>query len=520
MTSTNLKNLNELNKIFFNNKCKFFRAMDELHQKEVEEFLNVYNNLLNLALNLENLLPEEIKLLKEGTIGKFELTRKEAALIFFLSFLNLIDVTQEDLRPTNNFRVYEVLENSYSSAFEFGRCFINYLTIIGKWLSENNPILDEKISYIRDSKVFNDEILEKETKLCKVEIHEKGSLFDRDDSYCIDFANKYIGGGALQGGNVQEEILFATQPEAIVSMFFMEVMSNNDAIRIDNTIKYSNYTGYGYKFKFKESAIDFNDLKTIKRYKFIAIDACVHYSYKYGIMNQDDIIRDIHKSFVGFNLVNFEKQKSHQKIIDKSSEKIKQGKEKEVKKEEKEEDKKEEKEVKKEEKEVKKDEKEVLEERKEKEGEGKDIKIKEKKEEEGEGKDAKIKEKNEKKEKREEKKEQNIEKTENVNGGNNISTGNWGCGAFGGDHELKFLQQWVSASFAGIKTLYYYTFGTGKMKFLIKNLDKIREKYSTANKLYEDLTNKTLSEGEVIEILLGIQNPENDNFEFNFLNKK
>ena len=162
----------------------------------------------------------------------------------------------------------------------------------------------------------------------------------------------------------------------------------------------------------------------------------------------------------------------------------------------------------------------MLEERKEKEGEGKDIKIKEKKEEEGEGKDAKIKEKNEKKEKREEKKEQNIEKTENVNGGNNISTGNWGCGAFGGDHELKFLQQWVSASFAGIKTLYYYTFGTGKMKFLIKNLDKIREKYSTANKLYEDLTNKTLSEGEVIEILLGIQNPENDNFEFNFLNKK
>ena len=44
-------------------------------------------------------------------------------------------------------------------------------------------------------------------------------------------------------------------------------------------------------------------------------------------------------------------------------------------------------------------------------------------------------------------KEGNEEKT--------ISTGNWGCGVFGGDHELKFLQQWIAASFAGIKRLDY-----------------------------------------------------------------
>ena len=69
----------------------------------------------------------------------------------------------------------------------------------------------------------------------------------------------FIGGGVLQGGCVQEEILFATQPEAIVSMFFMEVMSDNDAIRIDNLIQYSNYSGYAHSFKFKESAINNND---------------------------------------------------------------------------------------------------------------------------------------------------------------------------------------------------------------------------------------------------------------------
>ena len=30
-----------------------------------------------------------------------------------------------------------------------------------------------------------------------------------------------------------------------------------------------------------------------------------------------------------------------------------------------------------------------------------------------------------------------------------FATGNWGCGAFGGDPELKSLMQWVAASYWG-----------------------------------------------------------------------
>ena len=67
---------------------------------------------------------------------------------------------------------------------------------------------------------------------------------DGDASYCLDFANKLIGGSTLNGGCVQEEILFAIEPEAIVSMLFMEEMDENDAIGIFNTIQYSNYSGF------------------------------------------------------------------------------------------------------------------------------------------------------------------------------------------------------------------------------------------------------------------------------------
>ena len=222
----------------------------------------------------------------------------------------------------------------------------------------------------------------------RIQIFEEGSLFDGQANYCVDFANKYKGGGTLRRGCVQEEILFAVEPEATVSMLFMEVMDNNDAIGIFNTIQYSNYTGYGYNFEFKESAIP-EDCGKIKKHKIIAIDAIPCYSY-YNYFNYfggfqnhskqiEDIQRDIHKAYVGFNVIKFDS-------------------------------------------------------------------------------------------------EPNIEKT--------IAKGNWGRGAFRGNHILKFFQQWVAATYAGIQRLDYYTFGDKEMKVVVQNLEMIKNKFKTSNDLY------------------------------------
>ena len=39
-----------------------------------------------------------------------------------------------------------------------------------------------------------------------------------------------------------------------------------------------------------------------------------------------------------------------------------------------------------------------------------------------------------------------------------IATGHWGCGAFGNNHDLMFLKQWLAASEAGVRTLHYHDF--------------------------------------------------------------
>ena len=424
------KSITELNTIFFEGKIKFFDEIDKLYTQEGKEFINIFKYLRDLALDLENLMEEEIPLLEKDSFeSEYKLTRKKVALLFFLSFLNLIDTKQYKERETNPFVVFQVLSSTYNTSFQFGRCFLNYLTIVGKWMEENNKILNEEIKYIRDSKGLSYYKQYEGQKLCDIQIIDKGSLFDGDASYCVDFANMFIGGGALEGGCVQEEILFATHPEAVVSMFFMEVMSENDAIRIDNLIKFSDYEGYSHSFKFTKSAINKDtNLETIKKINIIAIDAAVCFSKKYGIIDSEDIKRDIHKAYVGFSLIFFGREKPTEP----------------------------------------------------KNNNEKGTKAK---------KDNKIKKEKTKEEKLEEDK-------------NSISTGNWGCGAFNGDHELKFFEQWVSASFAGVQRLDYYTYENKRMNTIIERLDEIKSIYANAYELYEALVNKTFVEGEILKILL------------------
>ena len=51
-----------------------------------------------------------------------------------------------------------------------------------------------------------------------------------------------------------------------------------------------------------------------------------------------------------------------------------------------------------------------------------------------------------------------------VPGGRAIASGNWGCGAFCGDPNLKVVLQWVAASLARAPQLLYFTFGDARLQ--------------------------------------------------------
>lgn len=67
--------------------------------------------------------------------------------------------------------------------------------------------------------------------------------------------------------------------------------------------------------------------------------------------------------------------------------------------------------------------------------------------------------------------------------GEAIATGNWGCGAFGGNMQLKFLQQVLAASMAG-RTLIYYPFIRDFEDKLLPFVDWLQNNRFTVGELY------------------------------------
>ena len=58
-----------------------------------------------------------------------------------------------------------------------------------------------------------------ELKFCDIEIRDKGLIGDDINTLNVDFANQFLGGGAISRGSVQEEIMFLQMPECIFGMF-------------------------------------------------------------------------------------------------------------------------------------------------------------------------------------------------------------------------------------------------------------------------------------------------------------
>ncbi|KAK1293843.1 Poly(ADP-ribose) glycohydrolase 1 [Acorus calamus] len=116
----------------------------------------------------------------------------------------------------------------------------------------------------------------------------------------VDFANEYLGGGALHRGCVQEEIRFMINPELIAGMFFLPCMESNEAIEIVGAERFANYTGYASSFRFMGDFMDKKSLDSLGRRKtrIVAIDAlCNPRTRQYKSKN---LIRETNKAFCGF----------------------------------------------------------------------------------------------------------------------------------------------------------------------------------------------------------------------------
>ena len=78
--------------------------------------------------------------------------------------------------------------------------------------------------------------------------------------------------------------------------------------------------------------------------------------------------------------------------------------------------------------------------------------------------------------------------------GRALATGNWGCGAFGGDPQLKALLQWAVASLGGWDEVHYYPFGDARVADLRSVAERVAAR-ATASELIGALFDYDVARG-------------------------
>ncbi|KAH1223195.1 Poly(ADP-ribose) glycohydrolase 1 [Glycine max] len=246
-----------------------------------------YQNTDNMAIDGEAgaMLTTALRLLDSQQPGIVFLTQELIAALLSCSLFCLFPVSDRPVihLPMINFDVlFGSLYDDYSQKQENKIwCIVHYFQRISSEMPKGIVSFERKVLPFKNDSIhisYPDANFWSTSAipLCRFEVHSSGLIEDQSSGAVeVDFANKYLGGGALGRGCVQEEIRFMVSPELMVGMLFLPAMADNEAIEIVGVERFSSYTGYASSFRFSGDYVDEREVDTLGRRKtrIVAIDA-------------------------------------------------------------------------------------------------------------------------------------------------------------------------------------------------------------------------------------------------------
>lgn len=180
------------------------------------------------------------------------------------------------------------------------KCIINYFRRVLKNVPQGIVSFERRC--LQEQEVPDWESSEK--KLCLVEVIDNGLIEKEGVGLLqVDFANRFVGGGVLGSGCVQEEIRFVLCPELIVSRLFTQKLLENEVLFIHGCEQFNNCTGYSNTFKWKSDFVDEMPFDEWQRRctKIVAMDA-YHFRYKERHIQYQKkyFVRELRKAYAGF----------------------------------------------------------------------------------------------------------------------------------------------------------------------------------------------------------------------------
>ncbi|XP_071130686.1 poly(ADP-ribose) glycohydrolase-like isoform X2 [Mytilus edulis] len=268
-------------------------------------FGEVLPKIAKLALSLPHLCTQPIPLLKKGKTRSITLSQQQIACLLANAFFctyprrNAKGKTSEFFNyPSINFNsLYDGIPNEVK--MEKLKCIIQYFSRVTKKMPTGLVTFTRQCVGHIDFPKWDS----LDTPLRDLHVSSEGTIEDDGEGLLqVDFANKYLGGGVLTHGCVQEEIRFLICPEMIISRLFTEGLEKNESLIMKGCERFSSYDGYAKTFEWKG---DYDDSKTPRDdwgrlcTHVTAIDALViHY---YDKQFRGDIVkRELNKAYCGF----------------------------------------------------------------------------------------------------------------------------------------------------------------------------------------------------------------------------
>jgi hypothetical protein len=132
------------------------------------------------------------------------------------------------------------------------RCMLAYFDRLGEQRPPGALVIERVALPARDNRGW----LADRAPLSPLVHEERGAIEDQHGHLQVDFANRWLGGGVLGSGSVQEEILFAVAPEHLVAMIVSPCLGDEEAILIRGAERWSRTRGYGRSLEYAGSLED------------------------------------------------------------------------------------------------------------------------------------------------------------------------------------------------------------------------------------------------------------------------
>ncbi|KAL8616975.1 hypothetical protein ACOMHN_041893 [Nucella lapillus] len=266
-------------------------------------FDHVLPQMIRLALKLPHLCTHPIPLLKKGKPHKVTLSQQQIACLLANAFFCTFPRRNSRAR-TAEFSAYpDINFNSLFQGHPISRkmeklnCIVHYFKrvcfdIPKGIVTFSRQVLPKAHDWRNSHAVLKD-----------LHVSSAGTIEDNGIGMLqVDFANKYLGGGVLNTGCVQEEIRFMICPEMIVSRLITEMLGETECLVMTGCEQFSEYEGYADSFKWKNDYQDPTKRDGLGRLccEVVAIDALVFRNNYYRQFKRPSIIRELNKAYCGF----------------------------------------------------------------------------------------------------------------------------------------------------------------------------------------------------------------------------